>query len=85
MRTWVLGQPHDSYLQVVTLIRRVYLIGGLPCGRPGRRRVAGKAASLIGQCVTGWPSAARQSLNARNFFVTRQNDAYDTSLESSFQ
>ena len=31
------------------------------------------------------PSLARRSLNARNFFVTRRNDAYDTSLERSFK
>ena len=31
------------------------------------------------------PSRARRSLNARNFFVTRRNDANDTSLERSFK
>ena len=88
-----MGQRRDSYLQVVTLMRRVYLTGGLPCGRPGRRRVAGKAAGRVdgtaagrvGRCVTGWSSAARRFLNARNFFVARWNNAYDTSLESSFE
>ena len=64
-------------------------VDDLPAGRVDglmAGRVALSPAGRVDALSSGrWPSRARRSLKARNFFVTRRNDTYDTSLERYFK